>query len=231
MAESEEIEEGKRRRRRGSAAEAQAEAEAEARDPATALGPDVVERVLGRRTHAAWHDPRRCLVRGTGSPRATASGLPSVRNCGRGRHISPLVNVTWSLEIDGLFYARVAKDDLCDHVWEYRFKKTAPEYWRNLDPSWKGTGPPMRRYFHLNGSHTADPDDKVWGGHECTFSIVTSYVGDGQIREHYVRINRWPPMRISRKEDWSWEMSNNLYVYNSVPDAEKGTTGPLFPVW
>ncbi|XP_073112080.1 uncharacterized protein [Elaeis guineensis] len=127
---------------------------------------------------------------------------------------------------------RIMKEDLCSHVWEFRFKKTAPEYWRNLDPSWKGTGPPMRRYFHPNGSQTADPNDKVWGGHECTFSIITSYIGKGQIRNHYVRINRWPPMTVSRREDWSWEMANHLYCYNSVPDAEKeGGTGPLFPVW
>ncbi|XP_062201523.1 uncharacterized protein LOC133904065 isoform X2 [Phragmites australis] len=91
--------------------------------------------------------------------------------------------------------SRITKEDLCDHSWEYHFTIAAPEYWRNLDPAWKHTGPPMRR-------------------------------------EHYVRINRWPPMKVSRKDDWSWELSNHLYCYNSVPDAGKrGCTGPLFPVW
>lgn len=90
----------------------------------------------------------------------------------------------------------------------------------------------MRRYFHPDGYHSADPHDGVWGGHECTFTIITSFVGDGQIRDHCVRINRWPPMKVSRKEDWSWELSNHLYRYNSIPDAsKKGCTGPLFPVW
>lgn len=110
--------------------------------------------------------------------------------------------------------------------------QAAPEYWRNLDPSWKHTGPPMRRYFHPDGYHSADPQDAVWGGHECTYTIITSFVGDGKIREHYVRINRWPPLKVSRKDDWSWELSNHLYRYNSIPDADKkGCTGPLFPVW
>lgn len=110
--------------------------------------------------------------------------------------------------------------------------QNAPEYWRSLDPSWKGTGPPMHRYFHPNGYHTADTDGQVWGGHGCTYSIMRCYVGEGQIRDHYVRINRWPPMAISRNEDWSWEMSNHLYCYNCVPDAAKeGDTGPLFPAW
>lgn len=110
--------------------------------------------------------------------------------------------------------------------------QAAPEYWRDLDPSWKCSGPPMHRYFNPDGSHTADFGDKVWGGHECTYSIITSYVGKGQIRDHYVRINRWPPLTVSRKNDWSWEMQNHLYCYNSIPDEEKeGGTGPLFPAW
>ncbi|KAF3793519.1 hypothetical protein EJ110_NYTH03702 [Nymphaea thermarum] len=127
---------------------------------------------------------------------------------------------------------RITKDDLCDHVWEFHFKKIAPEYWRNLDPSWRGTGPPMRRYFHPDGTQTADLEDPVWGGHECKFSIVTSFVGDGRIRDHYVRINRWPRLSVSRRHDWSWELDNHLYSYSSVPDSHKvGGTGPLFPVW
>ncbi|KAH9650364.1 F-box domain-containing protein [Citrus sinensis] len=108
-------------------------------------------------------------------------------------------------------------------------KRVVPEYWLNLDPYWKGTSPLMRRYFHEDGSQTADPGDEVWGGHECCYSIVTSVVGEGKIREHYVRINRcWPHMLVSRKKDWSWEMSNVLYCYSSVPDGHRvGGTGPL----
>jgi hypothetical protein len=109
--------------------------------------------------------------------------------------------------------------------------QAAPEYWRNLDPYWKGNGPPMHRYFHPDGSQTADPGDKVWGGHESCYSIVTSIIGEGKIREHYVRINRWHPLAVSRKQDWSWEMTNNLFCYSSIPDAYKeGGTGPLFLV-
>ncbi|XP_015697180.1 uncharacterized protein LOC102712936 isoform X2 [Oryza brachyantha] len=138
---------------------------------------------------------------------------------------------TYSMAIMDGKRTRITKEDLCDHDWEFRFTIAAPEYWRNLDPSWKHTGPPMRRYFHPDGYHSADPHDAVWGGHECTYTIITSFAGDGQIRDHYVRINRWPPMKVSRKEDWSWELSNHLYRYNSVPDGNKGCTGPLFPVW
>lgn len=116
--------------------------------------------------------------------------------------------------------------------WQCALLQTAPPYWLNLDPSWKGTGPPMHRYFHPDGTQTADPTDKVWGGHECRYSLVTSFVDGGRIREHYVRINRWPRMSVSRKEDWSWELSNHLYCYSSIPDADKKCgTGPFYPVW
>lgn len=135
----------------------------------------------------------------------------------------------YSLSIMDGNRSRIMTEDLWDHGWEFHFKKSAPGYWRNLDPYCKGTGPPMRRYFHPDGSQIADPGDKVWGGHECCYTVVTSFLADGKIREHYVRINRWPRMFISRKEDWGWKMSNHLYSYSSVPDADKnGGTGPYF---
>ncbi|KAM6544788.1 hypothetical protein CsatB_025524 [Cannabis sativa] len=126
---------------------------------------------------------------------------------------------------------RITKYDLSDHVWELHFNKAAPEYWRNLDTYWKGGRPLLRRYFHLDGSQTADPDDPTWGGHESCYCTVTSFIGEEQIREHYVRINRWPKMNVYRKQDWSWNMSNHLYCYSSIPDPHKqGGTGPFFSV-
>lgn len=123
-------------------------------------------------------------------------------------------------------------DNLINLTADTLFSQLAPEYWRNLDPYWKSTGPLMRRYFHPDGSQSADPGDKVWGGHESCYSVVTSLLGDGKIRDHYVRINRWPCMRVSRKLDWGWEMSNSLYSYSSIPDAGKeGGTGPLFHLY
>lgn len=130
-----------------------------------------------------------------------------------------------------VFQTRITKYDLCDHVWEFHFNKAAPDYWRNLDPYWKGDGPLGLRYFHPDGSLTANPGDKTWGGHESCYCIVTSFISEEKIREHYVRINRWPKMLVYRKQDWSWKMSNNLYCYSSIPDAHKqGGTGPLSSV-
>ncbi|KAL5542482.1 hypothetical protein UlMin_010192 [Ulmus minor] len=126
---------------------------------------------------------------------------------------------------------RITKYDLSDHVWEFHFNKAAPEYWRNLDPYWKGCRPLMHRYFHLDGSQTADPDDTTWGGHESCFCIVTSFLGEKLMRDHYVRINRWPKLMVCRNQDWSWRLSNHLNCYTSIPDADKqGGTGPLFSV-
>ncbi|XP_073299746.1 uncharacterized protein [Primulina huaijiensis] len=121
-------------------------------------------------------------------------------------------------------WLKVASSDI---IWN---PKEAPSYWRNLDPYWRGTGTMMRRYFHPDGSITADPDDPVWGGHESCYTVVTGLHDDGRIREHYVRVNRWPQMSVRRKEDWSWEISNHLHCYTSVPDADKHGTGPFFPL-
>ncbi|THU56225.1 hypothetical protein C4D60_Mb11t15050 [Musa balbisiana] len=229
----------------GGARAAREEREGAARDPLVVLGPDVVTKIL---EFADARSVARCTVVSRGWHEIASSDrlwapkmfLFQYAKLLKGKaHIPRMSNLrgasrlaAYSMSIVDGKRTRIMKEDLCDHIWEFRYKKAAPEYWRNLDPSWKGTSPPMHRYFHPNGSHTADRDDKVWGGHECTYSIMTSYVGEGQIRDHYVRINRWPPMTVSRKEDWRWEMSNHLYCYISVPDAEKeGGTGPLFPAW
>ncbi|KAL2242572.1 UNVERIFIED_CONTAM: hypothetical protein Sindi_0375200 [Sesamum indicum] len=125
---------------------------------------------------------------------------------------------------------RITRQDLCDHIWEFHFTEAAPGYWRNLDPYWNGTGPPMRRYFQPDGTITADDNDRVWGGHESCYTVVTGLLADGKIREHYMRINRWPKLSVHRKQDWGWELSNHLYCYTSVPDADKEDgTGPFFP--
>ncbi|KAL6517131.1 hypothetical protein OROHE_017837 [Orobanche hederae] len=127
---------------------------------------------------------------------------------------------------------RITRNDMCDHAWEFHFTAAAPAYWRNLDPYWGADGAPMRRYFHDDGSVTADPDDKVWGGHESSYTVVTGLLADNKMREHYVRINRWPQMSVQRKPDWSWELANHLYSYSSIPDAEKEDgTGPYVPMF
>ncbi|KAH7691644.1 F-box domain-containing protein [Dioscorea alata] len=209
-------------------------------DPMVALGPDILTRImefLDARSVArsvvvsrAWYQVATSDHIWSSKCEELWKGKAHIPRVSMLRGVSKLE--AYSLSFKDGKRKRIMKDDLCDHVWEFRFQKSAPEYWLNLDPSWKGSGPPMRRYFHPDGSQTADPTDQVWGGHESQFSIVTSYVGNGEIREHYVRINRWPPMTVIRKEDWSWELFNKLYHYNSIPDASKeGGTGPCFPVW
>ncbi|KAJ8448589.1 hypothetical protein Cgig2_012233 [Carnegiea gigantea] len=70
---------------------------------------------------------------------------------------------------------------------------------------------------------------RIWGGHECSCTIVTGIVGDGKVRENYVRVNRWPRLAVLRREDWGWEMSNVVCAYSSIPDADiEGGTGPIF---
>ncbi|KAL9232965.1 hypothetical protein vseg_008017 [Gypsophila vaccaria] len=135
---------------------------------------------------------------------------------------------TYSRAIIDSKRVHVTKEDLMDHAWDFHFTEAAPSYWKDLDPYWGRVGPPMHRHFHPDGSVTADAEDIVWGGHECSYTIVTGIHSHGMIRENYVRINRWPHLRVSRRKDWGWEMSNFVSVYSSVPDASKGGTGPTF---
>ncbi|KAJ8649740.1 hypothetical protein MRB53_002763 [Persea americana] len=212
----------------------------EVRDPLMVFGSDILMMIL---TNLDARSVARSLLVSRGWCRVASSDRlwsPKCEELWLGKAHIPRISMVqgitrlqaYSFSIMDGKRRRILMDDLCDHTWEFRFKKTAPPYWLNLDPSWKGTGPPMHRYFHPDGTQTADPTDKVWGGHECRYSLVTSFVDEGRIREHYVRINRWPRMSVSRKEDWSWELSNHLYCYSSVPDADKnGGTGPFYSVW
>ncbi|XWS13535.1 hypothetical protein CRYUN_Cryun36dG0044900 [Craigia yunnanensis] len=213
------------------------EEEVVARDPLEVFGRDIMVMILSNldaRSVAlsllvsrAWHGVASSDRLWSSKCEELWHGKAHIPRASQVRGLSKLA--AYSISVMEGKRTRIMKDDLCDHVWEFHFSKAAPEYWRNLDPYWKGTGPLMRRYFHPDGSQSAGPGDRVWGGHECCYSVVTSIVGDGKIREHYVRINRWPRMFVSRNQDWSWEMSNCLYCYSSIPDADKtGGTGPLF---
>ncbi|KAJ4849066.1 hypothetical protein Tsubulata_037811 [Turnera subulata] len=231
-------EEGKRRKRRkrgGGGVQ-----QPMARDPLEVLGRDIMLKIMSKldaRSVAlslvasrGWHAVASSDHLWAPKCEELWHGKAHIPRVSQARGLSRLAAYSLSV-LDGK-RCRIMKDDLCDHAWEFHFGKGAPEYWRNLDPHWGGNGLPMRRYFHPDGSQTADPGDKVWGGHESCYCIVTGIVlGEGKIREHYVRINRWLPLYVYRKQDWSWEMSNSLYCYNSVPDAYKeGGTGPLFLV-
>ncbi|KAM7262724.1 hypothetical protein ACFE04_000407 [Oxalis oulophora] len=154
-------------------------------------------------------------------------GKAHIPRMSRAQGLSKLT--AYSLSIMDSKRTRITKDDLCDHAWEFHYTREVPEYWQNLDPFWTGTVPVMHRYFHPDGSQTADPGDKVWGGHESSYSIVTTLGGvEGKVMQHYVRINRWPEMSVHRKHDWSWGMSNIIFSYSSIPDALKeGGTGPI----
>ncbi|GAB4843690.1 hypothetical protein Ancab_013654 [Ancistrocladus abbreviatus] len=228
-----------KRRRRQEASEGVGRSEGESlrQDPLDVLGPDLMMKILGyldARSVAlsllvsrGWH----------GVASSDRLWAPMCEELWIGKAHIPRWSIvpglskliTYSRAMIDRRRARITREDLCDHVWEFHFTRGAPDYWRNLDPYWKGTGPPMRRYFHPDGSHSADPGDKVWGGHESCYSVVTGSFTDGRIREHYVRINRWPHLCVSRRQDWGWELSNCLCEYSSIPDAYKeGGTGPLF---
>lgn len=229
----------KRTRRSGGGGE-EAEEEREndgVGDPVEVLGQDLMMKILARLDARSL--ARSLLVSRPWFSLASSDALwsPLCEQLWTGKaHIPRLAKVPglsklarYSRAIIDSKRVRITREDLCDHAWGFHFTEAAPPYWKNLDPYWRGSGRPMRRYFHPDGSHTADPEDTVWGGHECSYTIVTGIVGEGKIRENYVRVNRWPRLAVSRREDWGWEMSNVVCAYSSIPDADvEGGTGPIF---
>ncbi|KAG6546822.1 hypothetical protein Mapa_011675 [Marchantia paleacea] len=115
---------------------------------------------------------------------------------------------------------RIEARDLCTVVWELRYKEHTGEYWKQLDPYYRGL-PLMRRIFHTDGHITAEPMDQIWGGHECSWTLRKSKSKGGP---PLVRINHWPPLTISRTPAWGWIMENAWVVYTST--GETVTSSP-----
>lgn len=209
----------------------------EERDPMEVLGEDIMMKIMG--SLDARSLARSLLVSRSWFSLASSDSLwsPLCKQLWVGKAHIPRRSkvpglpklVCYSRAVIDSKRIRIMREDLCDHSWDFHFTEAAPDYWKSMDPYWGGFGSPMHRYFHADGSQTADPEDKVWGGHECAYTIVTGVVGDGKIRDNYVRINRWPRLDVSRRDDWGWDMSNIIFAYSSVPDADKeGGTGPMF---
>eukprot|EP01018_Ginkgo_biloba_P009711 Gb_34887 [translate_table: standard] len=87
--------------------------------------------------------------------------------------------------------------------------KGAGEYWCASDPYWHGL-PAMHRYFHMDGSVSADPEDPIWGGHECSWTLSK------RNKHASVRINHWPPLVTTRTSSWGWRLENCWVIYQST---------------
>lgn len=120
---------------------------------------------------------------------------------------------------------RITVDDLCSYSWNFWYKMEAGSYWVNSDPYWHGLHP-MRRYFHRDGYVSADPDDPLWGGHECCWNFTKMH-RDKSLMLH-VRINQWPPLRVSRTSCWGWRMENFMVVYQTSHPHETSRPGANF---
>lgn len=130
---------------------------------------------------------------------------------------------------------RITIDDLCSYSWYFWYKMEAGNYWMDCDPYWRGLHP-MRRYFHKDGYVSADPNDPLWGGHECRWNFTQMPGCTPQVREKQeekspsrvcekqeeksrsrvcVRINKWPPLKVSRTSCWGWRLENFMVVYQT----------------
>jgi hypothetical protein len=147
-------------------------------------------------------------------------------------HIKPSIRA-YCLSLEEGHRTRIRIDDLCSCSWNFWYKMEAGSYWVNCDPCWRGLQP-VRRYFHRDGYVSADPDDPLWGGHECRWHFTK--VPAPRVHEKHeekslctvsVRINHWPPLRISRTSCWGWRMENFMVVYETSHPNESCQVGAI----
>jgi hypothetical protein len=110
--------------------------------------------------------------------------------------------------------AKITVDDLCSTAFEFRFKWSAGDFWRNLDPSWRSE-PPFIRIFHPHNVVSPGPNDTVFN--DMTWKFTKSKDGKPG---RYVRINQWPSLTVSRSENWGWTLQNCWVTYTSISDRE-----------
>jgi hypothetical protein len=85
----------------------------------------------------------------------------------------------------------------------------------------------------IDGYVSADPDDPLLGGHECCWNFAK--LPAPQVRENHeekslttvcVRINQWPPLKVSRTSCWGWRMENFMVVYQTSQPNESCLAWP-----
>ncbi|GAQ79024.1 hypothetical protein KFL_000230050 [Klebsormidium nitens] len=116
--------------------------------------------------------------------------------------------------------AKIMVQDLCGTAFEFRFKWSAGDFWRNLDPSWRSE-PPFIRVFHPDNVVSPGPNDTVFNDMTWKFTKTK----DGK-PGRYVRINQWPSLNVSRTENWGWTLQNCWVIYSSMSDSEMGRKLP-----
>ncbi|KAJ7538500.1 hypothetical protein O6H91_11G051100 [Diphasiastrum complanatum] len=81
----------------------------------------------------------------------------------------------YSISMADSLQKELLREEMCARIWEIQVKPSCGPYWISLDPSSHG-GAPLRRYFHCDGSLTADVNDPIWGGQEsCWFIFSITY--------------------------------------------------------
>ena len=71
----------------------------------------------------------------------------------------------------------------------------------------------MERHFRKNGTISNPLPDSSFGEQRRTWRFINRKEGR---RGHFVRVNQWPALEVSRRSDWGWRMENQWVVYEST---------------
>lgn len=88
-------------------------------------------------------------------------------------------------------------------------------YWTTKDPNDR-----LKRFFSPDFTVVGPKDDRMWHNEVMAWSFLEG--SNGNPNERMVRINDYPPLKISRTKEWGWQM-DNVWV---VMEADLVRDGP-----
>ncbi|KAK9806004.1 hypothetical protein WJX73_003769 [Symbiochloris irregularis] len=103
----------------------------------------------------------------------------------------------------------ISSAELCSLTWLFRFKRSAGDYWVSMDPFWTREGPLCKRTFTENGEYTAVQPDPFT--HDFAFRWRFAKTKQGK-KGHYIKVNNFPSLVLSRTKNWGWRMENEWVV-------------------
>lgn len=122
----------------------------------------------------------------------------------------------WLLAEADSHRTQLTTDELCSYSWTFRFRPAAGAFWMAMDPFYHSGQPMLRRFFTCGHLVSETANDPLWGPHESRWRFSKSSLGK---RGHFLKINHWPCLSISRTADWGWEMSNEWVCYQLAGEA------------
>jgi len=121
----------------------------------------------------------------------------------------------------------IKEDELCQFVWNFRFKEAAGDHWLHNDPWWKESRPARVRFFPDGRATSLDDwpipqDDGTGHVVERRWKFIKSAAGKQGPLGSFLQINTFPPLIVSRYKNWGFLLQSCWVFYTSFPMPQRG---------